>query len=152
MTYPLNGINFLVSVIQLAKSFFEDHARQIKSGSFLLNTCDAEWIKMEAFFSTDYTSSKTKYTAEEIGIIKKNSNFENWGHDGFPTARLHIVNPMTVLSSLHVKEFTLDELSRIHNIMEATGKQLRVLWNAWRRRSTEFDLGESLTVNLSNKF
>lgn len=150
-TYPDCGSEiFPQNVLQLAQDFFEAHTN-FKSGNFLVNTRDAENIPMELFTpkhnNTAFCNSKLQ--TWEIQILRE-KKFDPDNSVSFRSTRVHITNPLTVLSSLDVHNFANEpgEFVRICYIMEHTGHQLRNLLNAVAWQSYTFDLAETLKVQL----
>lgn len=148
--YPEYGSDdFCRNVVHLAQSFFEEYGGQLRSGNFLLNTRDAEWIKMETFLSVDnFAEVETKLTWMEFESLV-NKDFDPDNTISFESTRLHIVNPFTVLSTLHVNNSGDNEkFSRICYVMKQTGKQLGDLVTTLNSGSYNFDLATSLKTSL----
>lgn len=118
---PEPGTNsYLGDVLSLAQSFFVEHAPRFSSGNkYLMNTRDAEWLKLNKFLTIDndiHSRHDSKLTCSKFENIA-NKVFDSDNPVCSRTTRLHIVNPLTVLSSLDLNhcenEAELFEISRI---------------------------------------
>lgn len=137
---------FFQNLVEMAQYFFEDNVPLFLIGNFLVNTRDAQIIRMSRFQQDNKVPSTCKLTSSEIRIVRE-KKFDPDNTTCFKTTQLHIVNPLTVMSSLHVNKFQdPEEFSKIGEAMEQTTKQLRGVLAALKLRRTDFDLAESLKV------
>lgn len=120
---PSDGNDFILSVLQLAQSFFQESS-QLRNGKWLLSTRHGELIPMEKFIRGEH-QIQSKVSQEDIHAVKSRGLYEKRElRICFRTMKFHMLNPFTIASSLHIKNFNSQEFNKICDIMKETGNRL----------------------------
>lgn len=132
---------FYLSILQLAQQFFACHGDHFYQQNSLINTLDGELQNLLSFMGGKKPGD-TNLTDDEINILMKlQSNKDIRIRLNLTTTPLHVLNPLWVGSSLHVRIASKKEFTRISRFMRATGDELE----SFLRKA---DNGERDTIDL----
>lgn len=119
------GHCFYREVLRLAKKFFLYYGSRLKQDTWILNTRDGELLPLKYFGAEDYSPipDPTKLTPAEVDELRSNFTAYKLKWSGHET-RIHMVNPLFVISSLHTSLSSSSQCTWICNMR----KRLDVDW------------------------